>query len=418
MTDTTDLDQVLEEVRAAAEAARASGVYPEGLEEALQSDFARQLRRPDPRERILHLRHELDRLNAADHFRRASAPTTSSVPGGSAAHKAVAKVVGRQIEGLSDRMQEFSQDLLPVISHVVDGLQDPRSHIHDDIVHELDSMQDRVAGLQSTLDRLGVTFSETASVMARMLDHLNELDGIGARLDRLEEAERRRGFDPFFDYGAFEDVARGSSEGIALEYGDLADRLAASPGPVLDIGAGRGEFLQLMADRGTTCWGIEIDEQLVRAGREAGLDVRLGDGVEALREASFGSLGAIVLLHVIEHLTVNELMELVQLSRDRLAPGGFLVMETPNPQSLYVFARAFWLDPTHSKPVHPVYLEFMLRQAGYDHVEYDWTAAPDESEQLILPDDDSPLAAVVAENARRVNALVFGAQNYRVVAIR
>lgn len=418
VTDAIDLDQVLQEVRAAAAAARADGVYPDGLEESLQSDFARQLRRPDPRDRIVHLRNELDRLNSSAHFARSMAPTSSSVPGGSAAHKAVAKVVGRQINGLSDQMQSFSRDLLPVIGHLVDGLQDPRSHLHDDIVHELDSLQDRVAALQSTLDHMGTTFTQTATVMARMVDHLNDFDGIGARLERLEEAERRRGFDPFFDYGDFEDVARGSSADIAAEYGELADRLATAPGPVVDIGAGRGEFLQLMADRGVECWGVEIDEPLVRDGREAGLDLRLGDGIEALREQSFGSLGAIVLLHVIEHLTVNELLDLVQLSRDRLAPGGFLVLETPNPQSLYVFARAFWLDPTHSKPVHPVYLEFMLRKAGYTHVEYDWTAQPAATEQMIEPTDDSPLAEVVAENARRINQLVFAAQNYRVIAIR
>lgn len=418
VTEPVDLDQVLEEVRAAAAHARSSGVYPEGLEEALQSDFARQLRRPDPRDRIVHLRNELQRLHSAAHLERAAVETTSSVPGGSAAHKAVGKVVGRQINSLYDQMNDFTAELLPVIGHVVDGLQDPRSHIHDDLVQELDSVQDRVAELQRTLDMLGVSFRDTASVMARMLDHLNSFDGLGARLERLEEAERRRGFDPFFEYGAFEDVGRGSTESIAIEYSDLADRLADAPGPVVDIGAGRGEFLQLMLQRDVPCWGIEIDEALVRDAVDAGLDIRLSDGVEALREVPFGSLGAIVLLHVIEHLTPNELLELVQLSMDRLAPGGYLVLETPNPQSLYVFARAFWLDPTHSKPVHPVYLEFVLRQAGYAEVEFEWTAFPAEGEQLLQPTEDSELAEVVAENARRLNSLVFGAQNYRVIARR
>lgn len=418
MTEPVDLDQVLEDVRAAAAQARASGVYPDGLEEALQSDFARQLRRPDPRDRIVHLRNELERLRSAAHLERSSVATTSSVPGGSAAHKVVGKVVGRQVGALYEQLNSFTDELLPLIGHVVDGLQDPRSHMHDDLVQELDSVQDRVAQLQRTLDMLGVSFSDTASVMARMLDHLNSFDGISARLDRLEEAERRRGFDPFFDYGDFEDVGRGSTESIGLEYRELADRLADAPGPVLDIGAGRGEFLQLMIQREVPCWGIEIDEALVRDATEAGLDIRLSDGIEALREVAFGSLGAIVLLHVIEHLTPNELLELVQLSLDRLGPGGYLVLETPNPQSLYVFARAFWLDPTHSKPVHPVYLNFVLQQAGYTEIAFEWTAFPAEAERLVEPESDSELAEVVAENARRLNSLVFGAQNYRIIARR
>ncbi|CAN5440114.1 hypothetical protein BH10ACT3_BH10ACT3_00810 [soil metagenome] len=422
VTEPVDLDQVLEEVRAAASQARASGVYPDGLEEALQSDFARQLRRPDPRDRIVHLRNELERLSSAAHLERTSVETTSSLPGGSAAHKAVGKVVGRQMNALYDQMNGFTDELLPVIGHVVDGLQDPRSHIHDDLVQELDSVQDRVAELQRTLDLLGVSFRDTANVMARMVDHLNVFDGLSARLERLEEAERRRGFDPFFDYGDFEDVGRGSTESIEIEYRELADRLADAPGPVVDIGAGRGEFLQLMIQRDVPCWGIEIDEALVRDAVEAGLDIRLSDGVEALREVPFGTLGAIVLLHVIEHLTPNELLEVVTLSMDRLAPGGYLVLETPNPQSLYVFARAFWLDPTHSKPVHPVYLEFVLNKAGYHDVEFEWTAFPAEDERLIEPetesDGDQGLAGTVAENARRLNSLVFGAQNYRAVARR
>lgn len=145
---------MLEEVRAAAANARATGVYPAGLEESLQSDFARQLHRPDPRERILHLRKELERLSSAAQLKQTAASTSSSVPGGSAAHKAVAKVVGRQMTALYEQMNEFTGDLLPVISHVVDVLQDPRSHMHEDMVSELDSMQDRVAELQRTLDHI------------------------------------------------------------------------------------------------------------------------------------------------------------------------------------------------------------------------------------------------------------------------
>ena len=146
--------------------------------------------------------------------------------------------------------------------------------------------------------------------------------------------------------------------------------------------------------------------------------MRLTDGLVGLRAEAPASLGGIVLIHVIEHLTPNEQMELVRLAFDRLVPGGELVMETPNPQSLYIFARAFWLDPTHSKPVHPLYLEFVLRQAGFDQVEYEWTALPDEEERLLEVAEDSPLGELVAENARRTNALLFAPQNYRVFARR
>jgi len=417
VADPIDLDDVMEEVLEAARAARESGVYPPGLEEQLQSDFARQLHRPDPRDRVVHLRNLLEELSST-RLGREAVPTSSSVPGGSAAHKAVSKAVGRQIDGVYLQLNEYTEHLVELLATVVEGLEDPKSHVHSEILYEIDAVQDRVAELQVTIDSLGQTYRQATSVMARLLDHLNTFDGIDARLAKLEEAERRRGFDPFFEYGRFEDVARGAEADIEAEYASLAERLAEAPGPVVDIGAGRGEFLRLLTAKEKECWGLEIDEDLVRDAVAADLDIRLTDGLDGLRDQPFGSLGAIVLLHVVEHLTPNEQMELISLAFDRLVSGGELVLETPNPQSLYVFARAFWLDPTHSKPVHPVYLEFVLRQAGFQAVEFEWTAVPPEGEQLVVPEDDSPLAEVVAENARRVNDLVFAAQNYRVIARR
>ena len=114
-------------------------------------------------------------------------------------------------------------------------------------------------------------------------------------------------------------------------------------------------------------------------------------------------------------MCIRDRLEVVSLAHDRLAIGGKLVLETPNPQSLYVYARAFWLDPTHVKPVHPVYLDFVLRDAGFNDVVFEWTAFPAEAERLVESGDAS---ATTNENVRRLNGLVFGAQNYRVIATR
>ncbi|MEI2698422.1 MAG: hypothetical protein V9E94_08760 [Microthrixaceae bacterium] len=408
MTEPVDLDQVLEDVRAAAAQARASGVYPDGLEEALQSDFARQLRRPDPRERIVHLRNELERLRSSARLDRSAVPTDSSIPGGSAAHKAVGKAVGRQIGGLYDQLNEFIDDLLPVIGHVVDGLQDPRSHIHDDLVQELDTVQDRCRGAAADprpargvvpRQRLGDGAHGRAPERLRRRQRQagaprggRTTSGLRPLLRLRRLRGRRGGVPPRTSASSTESsptasAARPARSSTSEPVGASSSSCCAS----VTCRAG--------ASRSTRRW--------CAASRGTGLDIRLSDGLDALREVPFGSLGAIVLLHVIEHLTPNELLELVELSFDRLAPGGSLVLETPNPQSLYVFARAFWLDPTHSKPVHPVYLDFVVRRAGFLELEFEWTAFPAEAERLVEPSDDSELAAAVAENARRVNAVVF-----------
>src|ERR1019366_1512244 len=98
------------------------------------------------------------------------------------------------------------------------------------------------------------------------------------------------------------------------------------------------------------------------------LDVGVGAAAETLMAEADSALGGIVLIQVVEHLPAQELVELVMLARDKLRPGGKLIMETVNPGSLYVFANAFYIDPTHSRPIHPAYLEFLCREAGFTAV--------------------------------------------------
>jgi SAM-dependent methyltransferase len=149
-----------------------------------------------------------------------------------------------------------------------------------------------------------------------------------------------------------------------------------------------------------------------------GLAVQLGDGIEVLRAQAPASLGAITLIHVIEHLHPNELLDVLALAHDRLAHDGVLVLETPNPQSLYVYARAFWIDPTHVRPVHPVYLDFALRQAGFMAPVFDWLAPPPIDEVLLEIAPDAPGATMYNANVQRLNQLLFAPQNYRVLSAR
>ncbi len=116
---------------------------------------------------------------------------------------------------------------------------------------------------------------------------------------------------------------------------------------MLDIGAGRGELVELLVERGVTVVGVEMDRALVTAAHSRGLDIRETTAAFALGTAVSQSLGAITMIHVIEHLPPNELFDLIELVYDRLVPGGVLVMETPNPQSLYAHAgRCGWIRHT------------------------------------------------------------------------
>ncbi len=151
---------------------------------------------------------------------------------------------------------------------------------------------------------------------------------------------------------------------------------------------------------------------------------RAGDLFEALAAAAPEALGAVVSFHVIEHLPAESLDRLVRLAWARSAPGGVLILETPNPLSVLVAARNFWLDPTHRRPVHPESLKLSFEQAGFDPVErLDLRPFP-ERERLPeiaidkLPEDARAVGHQLNELRDRLDELLFGFQDYAMVGVK
>jgi len=192
----------------------------------------------------------------------------------------------------------------------------------------------------------------------------------------------------------------------------------ASPRTVLDVGCGRGEFLELLTASGVDARGVDLDGELVKAAAERGLPVEEDDALRYLRSLDDKALGALSLIQVIEHFSSQELIDFVALAADKVRPGGRVFVETVNPQSLYVFAHAFYLDPTHIKPVHPAYLAFVFKEAGFATVEIEWRSPPPAEDVLEPAPEDSPGAAVHNENVKRLNTLLFAPQDYLIAATR
>jgi len=136
-------------------------------------------------------------------------------------------------------------------------------------------------------------------------------------------------------------------------------------GPVLDVGCGRGELLDLLAEAGVEARGVDLDAGMAAHARSKGLEVALGDGVEHLRGIEASSLGAVVAIEVIEHLPYERLTEFLRLARSRLASGGVLLLETVNPHAVDAM-KAFWIDPTHQHPLFPEVALELCRLAGFE----------------------------------------------------
>ncbi|HYD80945.1 MAG TPA: class I SAM-dependent methyltransferase [Paucimonas sp.] len=171
-------------------------------------------------------------------------------------------------------------------------------------------------------------------------------------------------------YRAFEERYRGSRETIKTRlraYRPFLDSLAALyPGDgALDLGCGRGEWLELLGEAGFAARGVDLDEGMLAACRERGLQAECADALKTLQESPAASLALVSAFHVVEHVPFDVLRAIVREALRVLRPGGLLILETPNPENLVVGAADFYLDPSHERPLPPNLLGFVTEHTGF-----------------------------------------------------
>lgn len=170
-------------------------------------------------------------------------------------------------------------------------------------------------------------------------------------------------------YAAFEDRFRGSRElikkrvGVYLPFAQALAEVYPSY-KALDLGCGRGEWLELLQEQGIPAEGIDINLSMLRRGGLS-LDVKNCEAVEYLESLPGESRTLITAIHLVEHLPFEELKRLVHHANRVLVPGGILIMETPNPENLTVGACKFYTDPTHKRPIPPSLLSFLAEYFGF-----------------------------------------------------
>ena len=139
--------------------------------------------------------------------------------------------------------------------------------------------------------------------------------------------------------------------------------------PIMDIGCGRGEWLELLNEAGLTAIGIDTNSVQIGEAQEKGLDARQGDARSALSEAEDGSLACITAHHLIEHLPFEEVLWITREAMRVLAPGGLLLFETPNVRNVLVGATSFHNDPTHLHPMTDPVLNVLFETVGFQPIE-------------------------------------------------
>lgn len=265
--------------------------------------------------------------------------------------------------------------------------------------------------VRQELKTLGLRLVETRTDFERRFAALNRPPAGGNLVSRSVD------LDPF--YVAFEDHFRGARDLVrrrAEPYIELVRNVGAGTreAPVLDIGCGRGEWLELLREQGFVARGIDLNRIFIEICRGHGLDVMEGDAVSVLTTMADNSVGAITSMHLVEHLPFEQLIILMDEARRVLIPGGLLLLETPNPENLSVGAHTFYLDPTHKNPIPPAALQWMVQARGFQDVGVNRLTV---ARELNAP----PLVSEDIEGASSINSILAQfniAPDYAVVARR
>lgn len=220
--------------------------------------------------------------------------------------------------------------------------------------------------------------------------------------------------EPEFDYAGFEAHFRGDEADIKERQRIYLPLFEGAP-DVLDLGCGRGEFLELLHERGIAGQGVDLDLDMVLLCRDKGLDARREDAFAHLAARADETVGGIFAAQLIEHLDPPRIIEIVKLAYRKLVPGGCLVLETPNPACLMVFADSFYRDLSHVRPIHADTMKFLYEAAGFRKVEVKPLAPVDPALRVPPLRPEDPALASFNQGIERLNTLLFGFQDYAVI---
>jgi 2-polyprenyl-3-methyl-5-hydroxy-6-metoxy-1,4-benzoquinol methylase len=208
-------------------------------------------------------------------------------------------------------------------------------------------------------------------------------------------------------YVSFEDRFRGSRSQIKdrqVTYLPLINEIS-SQNPnniVLDIGCGRGEWIELLSENDIAAEGVDMNKIMLETCKEAGLTAHGADAVEYLKSLSSNTIAAITAFHFVEHVPLNYLLDFFDECLRVLKPGGAVIFETPNPENIMTGACNFYIDPTHLNPIPPQTLQFLTEYRGFSDVSIK-RLHPIESEELKDP---------------FLKKAFFGAQDYSVIGYK
>jgi len=260
--------------------------------------------------------------------------------------------------------------------------------------------------LQKTVDYLKYSLNQ----LERKANNTPEDTGKKNRIKLQSQTDEfSRSLDSLYVY--LEDNLRGNREEVKRRlrvYLPIIKKAGVGfkSSPILDIGCGRGEWLELLKDEGLYTRGLDVNGIMVKICKELGFDVVQDEALSYLKGLADNSIGAVTGFHLIEHYRFDFLIKFLEEILRVLRPEGLVILETPNPGNVLVGSCSFYLDPTHNKPLPSTLIKLVLESRGFNKVEI--INVNPYSDYMRIKNND-------LEISKRFNDYFYGPQDYAVV---
>ena len=303
----------------------------------------------------------------------------------------------------------------------------------DDMLKRWESMAAREERRQAHVDEIRQAATAWRQVTGALRQELDRLRAQPADAPPLPAAGRAGQPDPrtqlatpqdSYKYVGFEDRFRGAAVDIRAGLADYARHFEGAS-DVLDAGCGRGEFLEILRERGVTASGVDLNPEMVAQCHARELQVAEGDLLAHLAALPDASLGGLFAAQVVEHLEPAYLLKFIDTAFLKLRPGARIVLETINVASWTAFFQSYVRDITHVRPLHPDTLAYLVTAGGFQQVEIVYRSPiPPEHQLARAPEPEGGeesidrMTTIFNRNVDELNRLLFGDQDYAVIAER
>ena len=340
--------------------------------------------------------------------------------------------VWRFVGPLFQRQEAFNATLVDLVNRnaqiareqqqAIEGMSDELWRRWEATVVRFDALEE----LRTTMGQV----QHAVLTLERELRHVTAAspDAAPARPDAASATRVEEALDAY-TYVGFENRFRGSEaeiRGRQVDYAPLFDGASN----ILDVGCGRGEFLDVLRERGITARGLDLNGEMVEVCRSHGLEAEVGDALAYLRGLPDASLGGMFAAQVVEHLDPQYLIRLLAVAFQKLRPGSKIVLETINPQCWFAFFDSYLRDITHAQPLHPDTLQYLLVASGFQRTTVRYSAPYPEHAKLqhvalasrpvptLRSSGLTSAVAVVNANVDKLNRLLFTHMDYAAIGER